>query len=136
MKKIIVLTLISISLLGTAVVFADSPAEIFASIKGVSTEEAYTQRGNGKTFGRLASEEGFLDQFKKKVYDAKKEVIEQRVKDGKLTQEKAQEFLDAYESRMESCTGTPARLGKGLGMGFGNGNGGGKGMGFGQGFGR
>lgn len=56
--------------------------------------------------------------------DAKKEVIAQRVEEGKITQETADEVIAKITENMENCDGTGnAAIGKEYGIGFGNGNG-------------
>jgi hypothetical protein len=62
----------------------------------------------------------------------KKAVLDQRVKDGKLTQEQADTIYQAIEANQANCDGTGgARIGQKNGVGFGQGMG--KGMGQGNG---
>jgi hypothetical protein len=67
---------------------------------------------------------------KTQMLEQKKAVLDQRVKDGKLTQEKADEIYNAIKSNQATCDGTgSAQIGKKYGVGFGMGQGAGKGMG-------
>lgn len=134
MRKIITLSLVMV-LVGTvgAVALADgfkTPSEIFADLKGITVEEAYELRGNEKTFGALAKEEGVLDEFIEANVESKKNIIDERVKEGQLTKEEANELIKA----LEDCDGSGERmLGQKYGIGFGNGNGSGQGKGKGNG---
>lgn len=156
MKKLLTPLLIAVILLvgatsAWATVAAKTPAEITADLTGKTVEEVYEQKTEeNKTFGQLAAEADKLEEFKQQMLESKKAIIEQRVKDGLMTQEQADAFIEALEERMAACdgNGTPRRLGRqygagfgrgvnGLGCGFDNGNRGfGKGMGFGRGAGR
>lgn len=136
LRKVIGLGL-AISLFGGIAAYAATPAEIYSDVKGITVEEAYTQKGTDKTFGQLAAENGVSDEFKQKMLEDKKEKINQKVKDGIITQEKADEFIKQLEENVKNCDpSNPARLGQKLNMRFGNGNGKGKGMGQGNGQGR
>ena len=142
MKKILVLTVTVVILLSLgAVVFADSfesPADIFSRLKGITKDEAYELKGN-KTFGDLAKENGVYDDFHKAYLESKKSVIEEKIRNGELTREQADEVLKA----LEECDGTSQKLlGQkynlrfGQGQGLGQGNGKRQGQGFGQGKGK
>lgn len=74
--------------------------------------------------------EQFQD-YKDEILANKKAILDQRVKDGILTQEEADEILDAIENNQAYCDGTGnAGIGRGMGagfggmMGYGNGQGG------------
>lgn len=139
MKKIVSSLLVSGLLLSTGIVaFADSissPAEIYANLTGKTVEEAYELRGNDKSFGQLAEDEGVYEKFQAAILEAKKQILADKVEKEEITQEKADEILKL----MEDCDGTGTnRLGQknGIGFGQGAGNGQGKGQGRGQGLGR
>lgn len=133
LKRMMVLGL-SVVIIGGTAAFAASPAENYADIASVTVEEAYAAREEGQSFGQLAEEQGLLDEFKVQILADKKVTIEQRVEEGLMTREEADEFFNKMEANMENCDpGNPSRLGKELGMKFGNGNGKGKRLGEGQG---
>jgi hypothetical protein len=75
------------------------------------------------------------------MFENRKAFMEERVKDGTLTQEEADEILENFEIIRENCLGAGGGYGKGRGFGmmrnqFGNGSGfgnGGRGIGFGAG---
>jgi len=136
---------------GVAYAAASTPADIASSLTGKTIEEVRDERAAGKTYGTIAKEAGKLDDFKTQVLEQKKVVIEQRVKEGKLTEEKAQEIVKAIEENQANCDGSGrAAIGKKYGVGFGqgsgvgngtgqrngNGQGNGKGMGMGRGMNR
>ena len=135
MKKSVVMLAVAVMMLGTmGVAFADAswgPAAIYAtySDKADTEEEAYELKvEKDMTFGEMAQEEGIYDEFKAAALAGKETMLDQLVKDGKITQEKADEVLKA----MEACDGDSQGLLKGTGL-FGQRNGNGKGSGNGQG---
>ncbi len=139
MKKVFSIALVSVLLITLGgVAFAstfDTPAEIYANVTGKTVEEVYEERGTDMTFGPLADENGLLEEFRALSLESKKAIIDERVKDGTLTQEEADEILKA----MENCTLEPGtrKLGQEYGLHFGgNGQGQGFGRGQGRGFGR
>jgi hypothetical protein len=144
MKKIkfLVIALVVTAILGsTGVAFAaasgKTPAEILASLTGKTVEQIYAERGTDKTFGALAQQYGKLDQFKAQVLEEKKAILDQRVKDGKLTQQQADAVYKAMKDNQATCDGTgSARIGQKSGVGFGMGQGNGMGQGRGTGNGR
>jgi hypothetical protein len=107
---------------------AKTPADIVAGLTGKTVEEIRAQRAAGTTCGTIAKEAGKLDEFKKEILVQKKAVLDQRVKDGKLTQEQADAIYQAIEANQANCDGTgSARIGQKNGVGFGQGMGMGKG---------
>ena len=121
MKKLLLTLAVGILVLATmALSFADAvinPADIFAKLKGITTEEAYDLRSeSGKPFGVLAQEEGFYDAFKAANLEAKKVILDDLVAKGELTQEEA----DDIYANLEACDGTQQHMYKGI---FGNGDG-------------
>lgn len=123
MKKTLVVMLVSVMLLGTmSVAFADAswgPASIFANLKDVTVEEAFElKQESGLTFGELAKEQDVYEEFKAAALEARKSMINQLVLEGKITEEKAQEILDAFEN----CDGTQTHVMRGTGL-FGQRNG-------------
>lgn len=151
MKKKIVIALTSLVLTLSFATVAmagtySNPAEIISSLTGKSQTEIYEQRTEGKTFGQIAQEYQVEDQFRKEMAAYKKDIIDQRVKDGVLTEEKGAAIKKALDERIANCTGTPnvdkERLGQkfNAGAGFGKGQcfaqGEGKGVHKGQGFGK
>lgn len=112
------------------------PAEIVAGLTGKSVETLAQERATGKTYGTIAKEAGKLDEFKAQVLEQKKAILDQRVKDGQLTQAQADEIYNAIKDNQATCDGTGSTgIGRKCGVGFGRGNGQGRGMGlgFGQG---
>lgn len=111
---------------------AMTPAGIAAELTGKSAGEVTTLRADGTTYGTtygaIASEAGKLDEFKARMLEQKKIVLDQRVKEGRLTQEQADQIYTSMETNQANCDATgSARLGKENGVGFGQGMG--KGMG-------
>lgn len=110
-----------------------TPADIASGLTGKTVQELYGERVSGKTYGTMAQEAGKLDEFKTQMLEQKKAILDQRVKDGELTQVQADEIYSAIESNQANCDGTGnAALGKNYGAGFGQGNGMNRGQGAGM----
>ncbi|MCG8483374.1 MAG: hypothetical protein MJA31_08715, partial [Clostridia bacterium] len=102
MKKILVGTLILSMVLGSSLVFADSPPEIYQSLTGKTVEELKEMREEGKTIWEAAEEEGILEELKDEIYEDVEERLENAVEEGKLTQEEADEKLANLKERLEN----------------------------------
>lgn len=139
--KKIVLSLAVVSVLSTGVVFATvatkTPADIAAGLTGKTLEQVAVERASGKTYGTIASEAGKLDEFKTENLKQKKAVLDQRVKDGNLTQAAADEIYNSIVTSQATCDGTgSAGIGKMNGAGVGQGSGQRKAQGMGNGSGQ
>lgn len=137
MKRLIAV-IAALGVLGTAgaayAATAKTPAEIAASLTGKTVAEVTNDRAAGETYGTIANDAGKLDEFKVQMLEQRKAVLDQRVKDGTLTQQQADEFYNAMKNNQATCDGTGnAQIGRKNGMGFGNGAGNGQGMGRGMG---
>jgi hypothetical protein len=136
--KKVILSMAVISVLSTSIVFGvvatKSPADITAGLTGKTVEQVTQERTSGKTYGTIASEAGKLEEFKTESLQQKKIVLDQRVKDGNLTQAEADKIYNDIKTNQVTCDGTgSAGIGKMSGVGFGQGRGMGKGMGQGSG---
>lgn len=146
-NKILIIGLVLLIILATSTTaFAFSgrtPAEIVAGLKGKSTEEvAQIRYESGKSYGQIAYEadEDVWKEFREEMFENRKAFIEERVKDGTLTREEADEILENIELMQEYCLGAGGGYGMGRGFGMmrnrlgnnsGYGNYGFRGMGFG-----
>lgn len=111
-----------------------SPSQIAAALTGKTVTELAAERAEGKTYGTIADEAGKLEEFQKLMLEQKKAILEQRVKDGIMTQAEADALIQAIEENQADCDGTGSKqLGRGAGAGFGMGMGNGNGMRGGQG---
>ena len=74
-------------------------SEAISSLLGMTPEEIYAERSEGKTLSDLAEEKGITDQ---QLIDAmlagRKEAVNQAVTDGRLTQEQADWMLKKMET--------------------------------------
>ncbi len=139
-KKIIItgVTVFTLAITSvTAFAFTSgSPAEIFAGLTEQSVDEARDLRyESGKTFGQLASDEGVWEEFNAGMLEGKKTLLDERVSDGYMTQEEADEIYSGILERMEDCDGDGSgsgRMGCNLGLSFNKGNGIGQGRGYGR----
>jgi len=103
MKKFVSTILVGTLALSLGIAAFANASETYSNLAGVTVEEAFEERGTDKTFGELAEEKGFLDEFTKAMLEEKKEWLDALVKDGRLTQEKADEIL----KDLENCTLDP-----------------------------
>lgn len=111
---------------------ATTRAGIVAGLTGQSVEQVTAERAAGKTYGTIAKDAGKLEEFKTENLEQRKAVLDQRVKDGILTQEQADATYNSMKANQVTCDGTgSASMGQGMGMGAGAGqrNGGGMGRG-------
>ena len=116
---------------GTAFAAANgTPADIVAGLTGQTVDTVNAERVTGKTFGTIADEAGKLDEFKVQILEQKQAILNQRVAEGTLTQEKANEISESIATNQATCDGTgTAKIGKSMGAGFGQGQGMGNGTG-------
>lgn len=126
-KKLLILGMVISILSIPAVAFAadiKSPADIVAALTGKTVTQVTTERATGKTYGTIAKDAGKLDEFKKEILVQKKAVLDQRVKDKNLTQEKADAIYKEVKDNQATCDGTGTdKIGLKNGVGFGKGNG-------------
>ncbi len=139
MKKVIVAVLVIVLILATSVTafaFAGrTPAEIVAGLTGKTTEEVVDLRyESGKTYGQMAYEvnEDAWKEFREEMLQNKKALLKERVDEGTLTQEEADEIISNMEEMQEYCQTNGGGFGmrNKSGNGFGMGNGYGMGNGF------
>lgn len=119
MKKFFLSILMLALVLGgaTSVVAATykSPAEIYAELKGLTVEEAYSERAvTRNTFGQLAEEAGILDEYKSEVLENRKSLLQESVTNGEITQEQADAIIERVELNQAYCDG-PGSYGYGYG---------------------
>lgn len=102
-------------------------AEVLANLTGKTVEELVQERYNsGKTYGQLAEEYGVYDKFRAETLNNKKSILDQRVKDGTLSQKDADTIYNRMKENQENNTGymgpgSCGAYGMGLGMGRGRG---------------
>jgi hypothetical protein len=158
MKRFMKITVIIAAILvlgsvGTAFAAAlKTPAEIVSELTGKTADQVTAERASGKTYGTIVKDAGKLEEFQTQMLEQKKAYLDQRVKDGTLTQERADAIYDTIVEAQSSCDGTGrassgagcgtgtcnagASLGRGAGCGMGNGTGRDMGNGAGCGMGR
>lgn len=140
--KIITRTLLTLSIFGFSTpIFAsnqfDAKAEAIAKLTNKTVETIIEQKINlDMTFGEIAKENGVLDQFKKANLEQKEAILNEKVEQGILTKEQAENILNKIKENQATCDGSGSNsqnLGLGLGLGNGNGSGNGSGRGNGSG---
>jgi len=136
--KKIVAVVVSVCVIGAAgmAYAADikSPADIAAALTGKSVTDVNKEKVAGKTYGTIAKDAGKLEEFQAQMLEQRKAILDQRVKDGEITQQQADDIYNAIKNKQATCDGTgDAKLGKQFGMGRCNGQGMGRGAGLGNG---
>ncbi|MEA4988361.1 MAG: DUF2680 domain-containing protein [Anaerovorax sp.] len=108
-----------------------TPAEAVAALTGKTVESVVSEKtANNVTYGSIAKDAGKLEEFKQTQLQMKKDILEKRVADGTMTQERAEEIIAAIEENQLNCDGTGnAKIGQRMGAGFGSMNGNGQGQG-------
>jgi hypothetical protein len=136
MKKLwMVIAVVAVMLIGATVAFAaaaKTPAEIVAGLTGKTAAQAQEARQDGKSYGAQAAEANKLEAFKTERLEQYKLMLDEAVKEKRITQEKADTLYKNMQSRMAGCTGNGNGSGKGQGSGNGQGNGLGRGRGMGM----
>ncbi|MDD2422251.1 MAG: hypothetical protein PHU78_08975 [Heliobacteriaceae bacterium] len=140
LKRLLAVT-VAVGVLGAAgagfAAEVKTPAEIIAGLTGKTVAEVTQEKAAGKTCGTIAQESGKLAEFKQSMLENKQAVLQERVTEDRLTQEKADEIYNALKDRQANCDGTgQGQIGKKYGAGFGQGQGLGNGPGHGQGQGK
>ena len=122
---IIVLVLAATTVTALAASKYSSPAEAVADLTNRTVEDVVAEKQEtGTTYGSIAKEAGVLDEFKSEMTDMKKDRLDERVADGTMTQEQADEIINAIEDRQAVCDGAGSgQVGKQYGAGFGKGPG-------------
>lgn len=130
-RNMVILGIVSMLSISSATALAagsQTPADLAASLTGRDVEDVIQERvETGKTFGAIAAEGGKLEEFKQKILEAREQVLSEDVEKGVITQEEADNILEAVKERQALCDGTGYGCGRG---GYGYGCGGyGRGMG-------
>ena len=136
-KKLAVLGAVVLTIGATSVTaFAASaftPAEIAAQVTGKTIEEVTSEKfQNGITYGGVAKNYDSLEEFQAAMLENKTAILNERVAEGTMTQEEADEIMNALEENQATCDGTAqAKTGQSFGAAFGGmmGNGQGQGLG-------
>lgn len=134
MKKLVLLVVLVLAVTSiTAFAYAaySTPADIISGLTGKTVDEVTEQKLTfGGTYGQIAIDEDVFEEFKNQMLESKKAYLDEKVKDGSITQEQADDFYNSMLERQEYCDGSGNGSGRGM-MGFGFGNRG-MGRGFGQ----
>ncbi len=148
-KKLAVLGAVVLTIGATSVTaFAAStfgtPAEIASKVTGRTVEQVTEEKfQNGITYGGVAKNYDSLEEFQATMLENKIAILNERVAEGTMTQDEADEIIETLKENQATCDGTAqARTGQSFGAAFGgmmgNGQGqrlgsDGQGRGFGQG---
>ena len=126
MKRFMKITVVMVAILvlgsaGTVLAASfKTPAEIVSELTGKTTDQVDSERASGKTYGSIANDSGKLEEFQTQMLEQKKSYLDQRVKDGTLSQERADAIYDEIVEAQTSCDGTGGdSRGVGCGAGLG-----------------
>ncbi len=116
------LTITAVSVTAFAASKYNSPAEAVAGLTGRTTESVIQERkDSNKKYGEIAKDAGKLEEFKTEKLEIRKERLNNKVSEGKITSEKAEEVLKTMEEKSLDCDGLGSgeKLGLNLGMKLG-----------------
>ena len=139
LKKLVVLGAVILAVGSTSVMAyaaaTATPAEIAASVTGRTLDQVTEEKTQNEiTYGAVAKNYDSLEEFQKAMLENKIAILEERVDNGSLAREKAEEIIKALEENQLTCDGTgEAKIGQSFGAGFGGMMGKGQGAGLGQG---
>lgn len=93
-----------------------TPAETLADVTGKTVEKVNQEKNQtGECYGRIAKDSGKLQEFKDARLEDRKSYLQDKVKSGEITQEKADEIINNMKERQANCNGEG--IGKGFRMG-------------------
>ncbi|WP_434577539.1 alkyl sulfatase-like hydrolase [Thermoanaerobacterium thermosaccharolyticum] len=93
--------------------------DFMANLLGKTREETLKLLASDKTLQQIALDNGIkLEDFKNALLKAKTDYVDQMVKSGTITEERAAEIKSLLKERIDACDGT-GYGGAGLGIGFG-----------------
>lgn len=140
LKRLVVLGAVVLAVGATSITaFAASTygttAEIAAHVTGRTVDQVTEEKlQNGATYGVVAKNYDSLVEFQAAMLENKIAILKERVTEGTLTHEKADEIITALKENQATCDGTgQAKIGQNYGAGFGGMTGNGQGSGQGQG---
>lgn len=109
----------------------ENPAEAVAALTGRTVEGVVAEKtADNVTYGSIAKDAGKLEAFKGEQLQIKKDRLEERVSEGSMSQERAEEIIAEIEENQSNCDGgRTAKIGEKMGAGFGMMNGNGQGQG-------
>jgi hypothetical protein len=128
LKKLAIVGAIVLALTVTTVTaFAaaySSPADIIAGLTGESADSVRAEKvESGSTYGTIADSYGVLEAFEEQMLQQKEAWLQERVEQGRLTQEQADAMITAMRENQANCDGSAdgscGGLGVGMGVGFG-----------------
>lgn len=129
MKKLVLLVVLVLAVTSiTAFAYAaySTPADIISGLTGKTADEITEQKlTSGETYGQIAIDENVWEEYKEQMLESKKTFLDEKVKDGSITEKQAEDFYNSMLERQQYCDGSGNGSGRGM-MGFGFGN---KGMG-------
>lgn len=97
-----------------------SKAEKIAELTGKPVSEIISERHDkDKTYGEIANENGVSEQFRTYNYEHKKSVVQEKIKNGTLTEEEGKKIIEQIEERHANCDGTGNCNHDGMGLGDG-----------------
>ena len=121
LNKILFLALVLFAFAAVSSAYAftfSSPAEIVSNLTGKSAGDIAEQRfDSGKTYGEIAYDENKWAEFREEMLENKKAYLDERVKEGVLSQKEADKYYNYMLEMQEYCDGNGA-YGKGTGCGL------------------
>lgn len=108
-KKIIAATLTLLVLGGGSAAYASAGASslaVLADAADTSVDTILENREDGETLGSIAAEYGVLAEFQEARLADRIALIQEKVEEGTLTQDEADEIIATMEDHLADCDGT------------------------------
>lgn len=112
MIKVLALSVVGVSILGIGATSASAisnrtRAEKLSELTGKPTEEIISEKfESGKTYGEIAEENGVLEEFRDYHYEEKKNIVQENIDSGLITDEEGQKTLKYLAEQQANCDGT------------------------------
>ena len=104
--------------------------DIVAELTGLSTADVAAKRAEGQSIEQIAASKGVSsDKVVDEALKIREQLLDQKVKDGTITQAQADQALATMKTRLTERVDSTAACGSGGGYGMGGGRGAGRGAG-------
>ena len=98
------ITMLSVSMIST-LAYSQSAIDALTPLTGLDSETIVELRDSGSTFMDIATSEGVADEFRSVMQSIRIDRINQKLEDGKLTQEQADAAIEHITTAAETCDG-------------------------------
>lgn len=90
----------------SALVRPKTKAELLSELTGKSVQKIEGERLTSKTYGQVASDNDVLDEFQAKRIENHKQFLQEKVANGSVTQEQADQIISQMKQNQANCDGS------------------------------